>query len=208
GLALLFGFRWPENFDRPYLAASVREFWRRWHITLSRFLRDYLYVPFGGNRGSAWRTAGNLMATMLIGGLWHGGSWSFALWGGVHGVYLLAHRVWSRTALAGRLARARGLPGYIWQLACVALTFHAVCLAWSFFRVPTLAGALACLQQCFRAQTPLAGGSADASLWIACAAYTPPALRRPPLRAPAPTPRPPSPPAPGGAPPPGRAGRP
>ena len=171
GLALLFGFRWPENFDRPYLAASVREFWRRWHITLSRFLRDYVYRPLGGNRGSPRRTAGNLMATMLIGGLWHGGSWSFVVWGGVHGAYLLVHRAWSRTELAGTLEKMPGISGRLWQLACIALTFQAVCLAWSFFRVPTIAGGAACLRQCLALQHPLAGGSADASLWSLCGIY-------------------------------------
>jgi D-alanyl-lipoteichoic acid acyltransferase DltB (MBOAT superfamily) len=173
GLALLFGFRWPDNFDLPYLASSVRDFWRRWHITLSRFLRDYLYVPLGGNRAGSARTAVNLMVTMLVGGLWHGGSWSFVVWGGVHGVYLLAHRAWSRTPLAHRLSALTGVGGWLWQLVCVALTFHAVCLAFSFFRTATLAGAVACLRQCLPAARPLpVGGSADLSVWLLLGTYT------------------------------------
>ena len=84
GFGLLFGYRWPENFDRPYLAASITDFWRRWHMTLSRFLRDYLYIPLGGNRKGPFRTHMNLMLTMLLGGLWHGASWAFLVWGGLH----------------------------------------------------------------------------------------------------------------------------
>lgn len=172
GLALFFGFRWPDNFNLPYAAASVREFWRRWHMTLSRFLRDYVYIPLGGSRASRWRTPVNLMATMLIGGLWHGGSWSFVVWGGVHGAYLLVHRAWSRSDLAHSLGRLSGLPGLLWRLVCVVLTFHAVCLAWSFFRVPTLAGSLVCLRQCASVRGPLfAGGSADVSVWLLIGIY-------------------------------------
>jgi hypothetical protein len=95
GLALFFGFRWPENFHLPYLSASIPDFWRRWHVTLSRFLRDYVYVPLGGSRRGRGRTAVNLMITMLLGGLWHGATWSFLLWGGVHGAMLLGHRAWT-----------------------------------------------------------------------------------------------------------------
>ena len=88
GVALLLGFRFPENFDRPYAAASVQDFWRTWHMTLSRWLRDYLYIPLGGNRKGTVRTYVNLMITMLLGGLWHGAAWHFVVWGGLHGVYL------------------------------------------------------------------------------------------------------------------------
>ncbi len=100
GLGLMFGFRWPDNFNLPYLAASVQDFWRRWHITLSLFLKDYLYIPLGGSRHGPWRTALALMATMLLGGLWHGASWSFLLWGGLHGAFLVVNRLWADTALA------------------------------------------------------------------------------------------------------------
>ena len=93
GVALLFGFHFPENFRRPYLSASVTEFWRRWHMTLSAWLRDYVYISFGGNRKGSWRTRLNLMLTMLLGGLWHGASWNFVIWGGYHGLLLSIERV-------------------------------------------------------------------------------------------------------------------
>jgi alginate O-acetyltransferase complex protein AlgI len=97
GLALMFGFRLPFNFDAPYRAASIREFWRRWHMTLSRFLRDYLYIPLGGNRQGGVRQAINVVITMLLGGLWHGASWTFVAWGGLHGVALAANGAWARS---------------------------------------------------------------------------------------------------------------
>ena len=88
GIALLLGIRFPPNFDSPYTARSLQDFWRRWHMTLSRFLRDYLYIPLGGSRGTRWHTYRNLMLTMLIGGLWHGAAWTFVVWGGIHGAGL------------------------------------------------------------------------------------------------------------------------
>src|SRR5262249_54213906 len=105
GLGLCFGFRWPENFARPYAADSIAEFWRRWHMTLSRFLRDYLYGPLGGSRGGWWRTQRNLLLTMLLGGLWHGASWSFMIWGGMHGLLLCLHRAWQATPFPKWIAR-------------------------------------------------------------------------------------------------------
>ena len=92
GLALLLGYQLPQNFNRPYLALSLQDFWRRWHMTLSRWLRDYLYIPLGGNRKGRAKTYRNLMITMLLGGLWHGASWTFVLWGGIHGTALSAER--------------------------------------------------------------------------------------------------------------------
>src|SRR5205807_8214862 len=142
-----FGFRWPENFNAPYLAESVQEFWRRWHMSLSRFLRDYLYVPLGGNRLGPTRMYINLMITMLLGGLWHGASWTFLLWGGLHGAFLVLHRVWLLCPWRDRLARLGGPAGALWRGACVALTFHAVCLAWCFFRLTALPASLACVGQ-------------------------------------------------------------
>ena len=123
GLGRLFGFRIPENFDRPYRAWSPQEFWRRWHITLSTWLRDYLYVPLGGSRRGATRNQANLLITMLLGGLWHGAAWTFVLWGAYHGLWLAAHR-W----LSAR--RPPRLPRRVRQL----LTFHGVCLGWLIFR--------------------------------------------------------------------------
>ncbi|MBN1529185.1 MAG: MBOAT family protein [Thermoleophilaceae bacterium] len=128
GLALLLGFRLPQNFDRPYTATSLRQFWRRWHMTLSRWLRDYLYIPLGGNRHGPRRTYRNLMATMLIGGLWHGAAWTFVVWGGIHGTALSGER-----ALRARLG-ARRIPPLVGWL----VTFNVVCLAWVFFRAPDL----------------------------------------------------------------------
>ena len=129
GLALLLGYQLPQNFNRPYLALSLRDFWRRWHMTLSRWLRDYLYIPLGGSRGGRLRTYRNLMITMLLGGLWHGAAWTFVLWGGIHGGALSAER-WARERFGGFR-----LPAW----AAWLVTFHVVCVAWVFFRAPDLA---------------------------------------------------------------------
>jgi alginate O-acetyltransferase complex protein AlgI len=173
GLGLLFGFRWPENFDRPYLARSVQEFWQRWHMTLSLFLRDYLYIPLGGSRRGPVRTGINLMLTMLLGGLWHGASWSFMLWGGLHGIYLVIHRFWTSFGLRRRLPTS-GLAAWVWQALAVGLTFHCVCLAWCFFRLSALADSLACVRQwlVFDADKILVGGARDLSLWLLIGVYT------------------------------------
>ena len=129
GLALMFGLRLPVNFDAPYRAVSVRDFWRRWHMTLSRFLRDYLYIPLGGNRGGAARQALNVVLTMLLGGLWHGASWTFVVWGGLHGVALAVNHLWSQTGF--RLPRPLA-----W-----ALTMLFVMTAWVLFRAPGFSAA-------------------------------------------------------------------
>ncbi len=128
GCALLLGIRFPPNFNHPYVAESLQDFWRRWHMTLSRWLRDYLYIALGGNRRRPWRTYANLMTTMLLGGLWHGASWNFVIWGGIHGLYLSFER-----AVLLRLAwwNARAWP---MRALRVLVTFHLVCLAWVFFR--------------------------------------------------------------------------
>ena len=125
GLALLMGFVFPQNFDRPYRAASFGEFWRRWHMTLSRFLRDFLYIPLGGNRGGRWKTARNLMITMVLGGLWHGAAWGFVLWGAIHGIALVIEH-----QFRGKVRLPRW-PAW-------ALVFHIVVLAWIPFRAPDL----------------------------------------------------------------------
>jgi D-alanyl-lipoteichoic acid acyltransferase DltB (MBOAT superfamily) len=137
GLSRLFGVRLPLNFDSPYKAASIGEFWRRWHMTLSRFLRDYLYIPLGGNRHGPLRRAANLMLTMLLGGLWHGAGWNFVVWGGLHGAYLVVAQLWH--AGAARVGWHGGRAG---RLAGQVLTFGAVCVAWVFFRAPDLHTAL------------------------------------------------------------------
>lgn len=133
GCALLLGIRFPPNFNYPYAADSLQDFWRRWHITLSRWLRDYLYIPLGGNRKGAGRTYANLMITMLLGGLWHGASWNFVIWGGLHGGYLAFER-----GILGRLRMWNAAHPLATGLR-VLVTFHLVCIAWVFFRSHGLA---------------------------------------------------------------------
>ena len=133
GLALLFGITLPVNFNSPYKAESIIEFWRRWHMTLSAFLRDYLYIPLGGGRSGPARRYLNLMITMLLGGLWHGAAWTFVIWGGIHGAYLLVNHAW-RSARA-RWPHAVHVPGGAY--AARLLTFVAVVVAWVFFRADT-----------------------------------------------------------------------
>jgi alginate O-acetyltransferase complex protein AlgI len=141
GVSRVFGIRLPLNFNSPYKAASIIEFWRRWHMTLSRFLRDYLYIALGGNRYGAMRRYANLMATMVLGGLWHGAGINFVIWGFLHGAYLMVNHAWA--AFARRIGFAGGRA---WMLCGAALTFLAVCAAWVFFRSADLARALAMLQ--------------------------------------------------------------
>ena len=132
GLARMFGIVLPMNFNSPYKAANIIDFWRRWHITLSRLLRDYLYVPLGGNRKGRLRRYANLMATMLIGGLWHGAAWTFVMWGGLHGFYLMVnHGVRALKKAAGITASG---AGWVWPARIV--TFLAVVWAWVPFRAP------------------------------------------------------------------------
>ncbi|TFW17282.1 MBOAT family O-acyltransferase [Duganella callida] len=138
GLSRLFGVRLPLNFNSPYKAANIIDFWRRWHMTLSRFLRDYLYLPLGGNRKGPLRRHVNLMTTMLLGGLWHGAGWNFVIWGGLHGLYLTVNHGW--LALATRLGFP--LQARLWRWLAAALTFVAVCYAWVFFRASDTATAL------------------------------------------------------------------
>src|SRR4051812_23960483 len=154
GLALMFGIRLPVNFRSPYKATSIIEFWRRWHITLSRFLRDYLYIPLGGNRLGETRRYQNLMLTMLLGGLWHGAAWNFVIWGGLHGFYLCINHLWLRW----RGERAIDSP--MAKAASWAVTFFAVVIAWVFFRAKTAEGAWRMLGSLFGIQ---AGSSAYAS---------------------------------------------
>jgi D-alanyl-lipoteichoic acid acyltransferase DltB (MBOAT superfamily) len=138
GSARLLGFELPPNFEQPYLSASITEFWRRWHISLSSWLRDYLYVPLGGNRGSSARTYRNLFLVMLIGGLWHGAAWTFVVWGGLHGVALALHKWWGDRP--GR-ARERRVPTWHRAVAARLATFHLVVALWVFFRAPGLGAA-------------------------------------------------------------------
>jgi len=137
GLSLMLNIRLPMNFNSPYKATSIIDFWRRWHMTLSAFLRDYLYFPLGGNRKGPARRYINLIATMLLGGLWHGAGWTFVIWGGLHGLYLMVNHGWRE--LKDRLGWSDG--GRIAKLGAVFLTFLAVIVAWVFFRAETFSGA-------------------------------------------------------------------
>jgi D-alanyl-lipoteichoic acid acyltransferase DltB (MBOAT superfamily) len=137
GASRWFAVELPENFADPYLATSITDFWRRWHMTLSHWLRDYLYIPLGGNRKGSVRTYANLMITMLLGGLWHGASWTFVVWGGLHGLFLAAERALGIRPDAPMSPVARVLRQ--------VLTFHLVCLAWIFFRAQSFETAWAVL---------------------------------------------------------------
>lgn len=130
GIARMFGIVLPQNFNSPYRSRSIIEFWRRWHMTLSRFLRDYLYIPLGGNRLGPARRYINLFTTMLIGGLWHGAAWTFVMWGGLHGIYLLVNHAWQQYV-------AKPLP----RMAAIFVTFIAVVFAWVYFRSESFASA-------------------------------------------------------------------
>ena len=152
GLAKLMGFDLIENFNQPYFASNITEFWRRWHISLSTWLRDYLYIPLGGNRRGKARTYLNLFLTMFLGGLWHGASWKFAVWGALHGGYLAAHKLILGERGSLRVGGASPLtPAFspkkgegeqpVLRLFKIFFTFHLVCLAWIFFRADTLGGA-------------------------------------------------------------------
>ena len=142
GLSAMFGIRLPLNFNSPYKSANIIEFWRRWHMTLSRFLRDYLYISLGGNRRGPVRRYLNLMATMLLGGLWHGAAWTFIVWGGLHGLYLVINHAWAAIKPVGTLSH---VPTAVRQTCAVAVTFLAVMLAWVFFRAANIPTALAML---------------------------------------------------------------
>jgi D-alanyl-lipoteichoic acid acyltransferase DltB (MBOAT superfamily) len=142
GLALMFGVRLPYNFNSPYQATNIVDFWRRWHMTLSRFLRDYLYVPLGGNRQGPARRYMNLMITMVLGGLWHGAGWTFLIWGALHGTYLMVNHGWLRLRAWLGLTRSFGVMGaWVGRL----VTLLAVMVGWVFFRAPDVDAALAML---------------------------------------------------------------
>jgi D-alanyl-lipoteichoic acid acyltransferase DltB (MBOAT superfamily) len=160
GLALLFGIRLPVNFRSPYRAISIVEFWRRWHITLSRFLRDYLYIPLGGNRLGEQRRYINLLVTMLLGGLWHGAGWNYLIWGGLHGSYLCINHLWRAWRGYKKYTSATGLAA---KVCSWAITFFAVVVAWVFFRARTADGAWQMLGGLFGFE---AGSSAYASSGI------------------------------------------
>ncbi len=140
GASLTLGLPLPENFDWPYLSTSITEFWRRWHMTLSRWLRDYLYIGLGGNRGGPLRQYRNLLLTMLLGGLWHGANWTFVAWGALHGLALCAHKLWD-TALRGFPVAQRFRASRPYRVLAWAATLLTVAAAWVLFRAPTFARA-------------------------------------------------------------------
>jgi D-alanyl-lipoteichoic acid acyltransferase DltB (MBOAT superfamily) len=147
GLALMFNFKLPVNFDSPYQSTSIVEFWRRWHITLSRFLRDYLYIPLGGSRGTGTRTILILITTMLLGGLWHGAGWTFVIWGGYHGCALAINHLWKRLASTGKVPT---LPRFIaWPL-----TLIVIMIGWVFFRAENLTIATGIISRLFSLTPP------------------------------------------------------
>ncbi len=157
GLAMILGFRLIENFRRPYLAANITDFWRRWHMSLSRWLRDYLYIPLGGNRHGPGRMYVNLMLTMLLGGLWHGASWNFVIWGGLHGVALAVHKV----VHGKRVREDVGL-----NPLKIVLTFHFVCFTWIFFRATDFESAWAVVRGIVTWQ-----GGAPIAMWVPVAIF-------------------------------------
>lgn len=144
GLALLLGFRFNINFDSPYQSASITEFWRRWHISLSSWLKDYLYISLGGNRKGKVRRYINIIITMLLGGLWHGASLNFVLWGLLHGVALSLHKLWM--TITGVTATYRHQNVFV-RIICILLTFHFVCFCWIFFRNTDFSNSVAMIGQ-------------------------------------------------------------
>ena len=154
GVAHMLGYKLAINFNMPYVAANVSEFWRRWHISLSSWLRDYLFIPLGGSKGTKWQTCRNLLITMVLGGLWHGAAWTFIFWGLLHGVFLIAHRAFAdycalRPTLSQRL---QGWPGTGLRMG---VTFLCVCVGWVFFRATTFAGAWIIVKRMFIPRTGL-----------------------------------------------------
>jgi len=145
GLSKMINVDLPLNFNSPYKAANIAEFWRRWHMTLSRFLRDYLYIPLGGNRLGTARRYVNLMITMMLGGLWHGAGWTFLVWGTLHGLYLVVHQSWARLRERSRSVEQR-IPSRMGAIASGAVTFICVVIAWVFFRATSLDAAWCVLQ--------------------------------------------------------------
>ena len=161
GIALLLGFRFPINFNSPYKSDSVTDFWHRWHISLSTWLRDYLYISLGGNRKGKLRTYVNLVLTMLLGGLWHGASWNFVVWGGLHGAALALHK-----GLRSLLHRPKQYRSTGWRkVAAVLITFHFVCLCWIFFRNSTFDGSISMISQIFTSFHPELAGQLFVGYW-------------------------------------------
>ena len=154
GAALLFNIRLPQNFDSPYKAKDIQDFWRRWHITLSHFLRDYIYIPLGGSRVAEWKIYRNLLVTFLLGGLWHGAGWTFVFWGFLHGMALIIHRIWKKFGLS--------MP----RLLAWFVTFNFINIAWVFFRAKDFSDALKVLKGMFFGEFVLPGKYAHFFGWL------------------------------------------
>ena len=152
GIALLLGFKFPINFNAPYKSSSITEFWHRWHISLSSWLKDYLYISLGGNRKGKIRQYINLMITMLLGGLWHGASFNFVIWGGFHGILLIIDKIWKQ--ICPKLSSVQSKhdpkkPSKFISFIGGIVTFHIVCLAWIFFRCDSFDAAVSMILQIF-----------------------------------------------------------
>ncbi len=158
GAALLFNIKLPINFNSPYKAYNIQDFWRRWHITLSRFLRDYIYIPLGGNRGHEALVCTNLLITFLIGGLWHGVGWLFLLWGALHGVALIIHRLWAKLATKLQISMPRWLAWLI--------TFNFINLTWIFFRATSWESANKVINAMFSGQVTLSAKNLRRNPWM------------------------------------------
>lgn len=156
GLSMMFGIKLPINFNSPYKAQNIIEFWRRWHMTLSQFLRDYLYIPLGGNRHGETRRLANLMLTMLLGGLWHGANWTFVIWGALHGGYLCINHLFQKAA--GKTGAGKYLPSGVSMPLSVLFTFSLVVIAWVFFRAEDIHAAVSIVSS-------MAGLQSDAT-WV------------------------------------------
>jgi len=170
GCAKCLGFELRLNFNHPYVAINPRDFWRRWHISLSTWLRDYLYIPLGGNRGGSAKTYRNLALTMLLGGLWHGAEWSYVAWGAYQGVLLMAHRLLEPILARLSWAKGRVLEG-VWHLVKILFMFQLICVGWLFFRARSVGQALDMMRRVWTWQ-----GTADWSLVLPLLGYAGPLL--------------------------------
>ena len=166
-MAKLFGVDIMINFRQPYLAVNITDFWRRWHVSLSSWLKDYLYIPLGGNRKGKVRTYLNLMVTMLLGGLWHGANWTFVVWGGLHGTYLAIHKLLLRGRKPCQRMEITGPGSFISTLFKVGFTFSLVLLTWLFFRARDFGNAWAVLHGILSFRGPVPGRA-----WLSLAAVS------------------------------------
>ncbi len=161
GSAKCLGFDIPKNFDIPYISQSVTEFWRRWHISLSSWLREYLYIPLGGNRKGKQRQYVNLLITMLLGGLWHGASWNFVVWGGLHGTALVVHKIYTENIQKKYIIESIGYKIFAWLI-----TFTFICITWVFFRTTHFSASLNILEKMFYLSNPVGMNWYATSLFI------------------------------------------